>query len=175
MGNSYGITVCKGVNDDLYIRTLVFKYGSNKAAFIALDMISLPYRVVMETRELIARTTDIPEGNIIMSATHIHAGPQMNPLFWDVVGGEPKQKSEEYVKRLPEMIVKSVKIAITELQPVQVFFSSVIETSVNFNRRFILKDGTFKMNPGRMNPDIVRVAGPIDPEISVVFFESVNK
>jgi hypothetical protein len=34
--------------------------------------------------------------------------------------------------------------------------------TVSFNRRYLLKDGTVKMNPGRRNPDIVRPAGPVD-------------
>jgi neutral ceramidase len=44
--------------------------------------------------------------------------------------------------------------------------------TVSFNRRYLLKDGTVKMNPGRRNPDIVRPAGPVDPDLSIVLFES---
>jgi hypothetical protein len=35
-----------------------------------------------------------------------------------------------------------------------------------------MKDGSVRMNPGRANPDIVRPTGPIDPDVSVVYFDS---
>lgn len=174
MGNSYGITVSEGVHDDLYAKALVFDRGDVKAAFIALDLISLPHAVVMNARELIAQRTDIPSSHVIMVATHAHAGPQLNPLFWDAVGGLPKQKSEQYVKDLPEMIAETVELAEKTLQPVQVFVGTAQQNTINFNRRFLMKDGRFTMNPGRLNPDIIRPAGPVDREVSVIEFRSLE-
>ncbi len=87
MGNSYGTDICKGIHDDLHARALVFEKSGVKAAFIALDLVSIPHVVVVETRKLINQRTGIPVNNIVMTATHAHAGPQMNPLFWKSVGG----------------------------------------------------------------------------------------
>lgn len=174
MGNSYGMAIAKGVHDDLYARTLVVEQKGVKAAFIAVDLISIPHEIVLKTRHLIAQTTGIPAGNIILSAIHAHAGPQLNPLFWDVIGGIPKQKSQAYHKSLPQMIAKSVQEAVDKLQPARLSVGTVQETSVNFNRRFLLDDGTFRTNPGRMNPKIVRPAGPIDPDISMLYAESLE-
>ena len=175
IGDSYGIRVSEGVHDDLYIKTLVFEHGGEKVAFITLDVISLPHLLVMKSRELIHNQTGIAVNNIILNATHLHAGPQMNPLFWDVVGGEAKLKSQEYTYKLPELILSSVKSAISKIQPVHVSIGSVQETTISFNRRFLMKDGTFRTNPGKSNPNIVRPAGPIDPALSIVYFESLDK
>jgi neutral ceramidase len=174
MGNSYGLTISEGVHDDLYARVLVFDKEGVNAALIAVDLVSVPYEIAVKTRELIRQLTGIPVTNIILSATHAHAGPQMNPLFWKAVGGLPAQKSEEYVRNLPGMIAKSVQMAVTGLQPVRVSFGTVQENSVNFNRRFLMKDGSFKMNPGRMNSNIIRPAGPVDADVSVAYFESIE-
>ena len=174
MGNPYGITVSEGIHDELYAKTLVFEKDEIKAVFIALDLISLPHQVVMRSRELIFQRTGIPRENIIMTATHVHAGPQMNPLFWDAIGGLPKQKSEEYLSGLPEMIFESVGTAINRLQPVRVSVGKTKQNSVNFNRRFLMKDGSFRMNPGRLNPNTIRPAGPVDPDLSIVLFETME-
>jgi hypothetical protein len=174
MGSSYGITVSEGVHDDLYAKALVFEKGDVRGAFVVLDVISLPHMVVMKARELIAQRTGIPASHVIMAATHAHAGPQMNPLFWDIVGGLPKQKSEEYARNLPAMIAEVVGFAEKRLQPVQVFVGSAQQKSINFNRRFLMKDGSFKMNPGSLNPNIVRPAGPVDPQVSVIEFRSLE-
>jgi len=175
IGDSYGIRVSEGVHDDLYIKTLVFEHDGEKVAFITLDVISLPHLLVMKSRELIHKQTGIALNNIILNATHLHAGPQMNPLFWDVVGGEAKLKSQEYTYKLPELILSSVKSAISKIQPVHVSIGSVQESTISFNRRFLMKDGTFRTNPGKSNPNIIRPAGPIDPALSIVYFESLDK
>lgn len=44
------------------------------------------------------------------------------------------------------------------------------ERRVSFNRRFHMKDGSVRFNPGRKNPDIIRPAGPIDPEVGLLLF-----
>ena len=174
MGNSYGTDICKGIHDDLHARALVFEKSGVKAAFIALDLVSIPHVVVVETRKLINQHTGIPVNNIIMTATHAHAGPQMNPLFWKAVGGVPMQKSREYLKDLPELIAASVVKAVSRLKPVTVSAGTVKESSINFNRRFLMKDGSFRMNPGRLNPNVVRSAGPVDQDVSVVYLESTD-
>ena len=175
IGDSYGIRVSEGVHDELYIKTLVFEQAGQRVAFITLDVISLPHLLVMKSRALIHKQTGIAVKNIILNATHLHAGPQMNPLFWDVVGGSAKLKSQEYTHKMPELILESVESAISKIQPVHVSIGNVQETSISFNRRFLMKDGTFKTNPGKLNPNIVRPAGPIDPSLSMVYFESLDK
>jgi len=175
IGDSYGIRISEGVHDELFIKTMVFEMGDQKLAFITLDVVSLPHSLVMNSRQLIHQQTGIALNNIILNATHAHAGPQMNPLFWDVVGGSAKQKSQEFTQSLPELIAASVKSAVSKIQPVRVSVGSVQETTISFNRRYLMKDGTFKTNPGKLNSDIVRPAGPIDPAISIVYFESLDK
>jgi neutral ceramidase len=175
MGNSYGTTVSKGVHDDLYVKAVVFEQSGVRAALVAADLISLHRPVVEEARRLIEQTTGIPGENVIISATHLHAGPQMHPLFWQAVGGLPQRKSEEYVRRLPAMTAESVRLAKADLQPARISAGTLQENAISFNRRYLMEDGTVEMNPGSLSPEIVRPAGPIDPEVSVVYFESLKE
>jgi hypothetical protein len=46
------------------------------------------------------------------------------------------------------------------------------EEGISFNRRFHMKDGTVSWNPAKQHPDIVKPAGPIDPDVGVVYFDS---
>lgn len=174
IGHSYGIGISEGVNDDLHAKILVFEKEGVQTAFVACDLISLPHELVLRTRRMVERQTGIPSSHIIMTATHAHAGPQLNPSFWNAVGGEPMQKSREYYKNLPSKIVDGIQLAQEKLQQARISVGTVKQNSVNFNRRFLMKDGTFNTNPGRLNPDIVRPVGPIDPEVSVIYIESLD-
>jgi hypothetical protein len=51
---------------------------------------------------------------------------------------------------------------------------STEQQGLSFNRRFHMKDGTVRFNPGVLNPDIVRAAGPIDPQVGIVFFREAS-
>ena len=51
----------------------------------------------------------------------------------------------------------------------QSVFGTGYEESIAFNRRFHMTDGTVGWNPGKMNPKIIRPAGPIDPQVSVLY------
>ena len=42
------------------------------------------------------------------------------------------------------------------------------ETPVSFNRRFVMRDGSVRTWMNLANPEVVRPAGPIDPEVGVM-------
>jgi hypothetical protein len=46
------------------------------------------------------------------------------------------------------------------------------ESRLANNRRFWMRDGTVGWNPGKLNSQIVRPAGPIDPEVGVFYAET---
>ena len=48
------------------------------------------------------------------------------------------------------------------------------EHSVTFIRRYLMKDGTVRTNPGRANPNIIRPIGQIDPKVNVLSFNTTK-
>jgi hypothetical protein len=172
MGSSYGLTPAKSVADDLHAKALVLESGGVKAALVACDLISIQKSLVAGARRLIEQRTGLRGNQVILSATHCHAGPQMHPLFLALAGGPAEQLGKQYVADLPGHIAEAVRLAEADLQPARASAAVVHEDAVVFNRRFLLQDGTVRMNPGRLNPAIVRPVGPVDPDLSVVYFET---
>jgi hypothetical protein len=74
------------------------------------------------------------------------------------------------VSKLPGLIAQSVKEAEGKLAGATLMSGVGYEDRVSFNRRFFMEDGTVGWNPGKLNPKIVRPAGPIDPEVKVLAF-----
>ena len=66
------------------------------------------------------------------------------------------QSSHELVKSyaltLPDNIAQNVKRAVEAKQPAIIKYGLGTETSLSFNRRFLMKDGSVQFNPGKSNP-----------------------
>jgi neutral ceramidase len=171
-GSSYGLAPAVAIHDDLFAKAIVLEVDGAKAAIVACDLVSIRKAIVAEARRLIATTTGLRPERVILSATHCHAGPQMHPLFLSMVPDAGRQLAEKYVAELPGKIAEAVRRAEADLRPARAWVASESEESISFNRRFLLRDGTVQMNPGRRNPNAVRPVGPIDPEVSVVYFDA---
>jgi hypothetical protein len=72
---------------------------------------------------------------------------------------------------LPKRIAGAVAEAAQRLAPARAAWGRGEERGVSFNRRYRMRDGTVRMNPGALNPEIVEPAGPIDPEVGVLWIE----
>jgi neutral ceramidase len=70
------------------------------------------------------------------------------------------------------LIAKCVAEADKKLAPARASVAHGKEEGLSFNRRFQMKDGTVSWNPAKRHPDIVKPAGPIDPDVGVVYFDT---
>lgn len=167
---------CEGVADPLYAKAAVLDDGLTRAAWVVCDLISLPRHTVLEARRLIAEQTGIPAGHVMLSATHTHTGPVIarESAMDDLVGGSG-ELARKYTADLPAHIANAVRQAFARRAPTRATFARETEDRLAFNRRFWMRDGTVGWNPGKRNPNTIRPAGPIDPEVGVVYFETPDR
>src|SRR4051794_35460061 len=175
MAGYYFERAAEGVHDDLFARALVLERGETKAALVSLDLISTPLGIVEAARKEIERATGIPGRNVMIGATHAHTGPVLagRGLRDDALGGG-NDLVRRYSAALPGKIAEAVRRAGASLAPAVARAAKGEERSIAFNRRFHMTDGSVGWNPGKLNPRILKPAGPIDPEVSVVLFESAS-
>lgn len=175
MAGYYGERKSKGVLDDIYAKTVVLDDGKTKTAMVVCDVIGLSQTVVVEARRMIQEKTGIPADNVMISATHTHTGPVIlgDSKIDDLVAGGNKL-SRNYVQQLPKWIAQAVEEANGRMAAVRVSYGRQDEPSVSFIRRFWMKDGSVGWNPGKLNPNIVRPIGVIDPQVNIVYAETVG-
>jgi neutral ceramidase len=165
-----------GIHDDLLSRAIVMEKDGVKVALVSLDLISTRRAFVVKARELIEKETGIPGDHVMISATHAHTGPILPDTSARDAGiADGGQVAKTYLETLPELITESVKRANDALQSAQASSFIGHEPTLTFNRRFHMKDGTVGWNPGKMNSNIIQPAGPIDPSVPVVFFETPDQ
>jgi len=170
-----------GIKNPLHAKAIVLRQGGQRAAMVFCDIIGISLDVSSRARKQAAEKTGIPPENILIAATHSHTGPlyfgALRKHFHDVAvakyGSDPCEKVD-YARELSEKIVQVITQANAAAKPVRLQAAVAQQQGLSFNRRFHMKDGTVRFNPGVLNPAIVRPAGPIDPEVPFVFFRSVD-
>jgi neutral ceramidase len=163
----------EAVHDDLYAKALVMQKDGVRAVIVVCDLISIPPEVTAQVRATATKQFGMPGGNIMISATHAHTGPVMSNEA-DAYNLPPGMRkiASEYSQSLPGRIVDCIRMANRNMQSAKISAAAGIEHTLAFNRRFFMKDGTVGWNPGEKNSNILRPAGPIDPGVPVVYFES---
>jgi len=170
-----------GVSNPLQAKAIVLRQGDQCAAMVFCDLIGLSLDVSSRARKLAAEKTGIPAENILIAATHTHTGPlyfgALRKHFHDLAvakyGSDPREKVD-YPSELIAKIVKVIVEADTAAKPIHLGSGVTEQHGLSFNRRFHMKDGSVQFNPGVLNPNIVRPAGPIDPEVGIVFFREAE-
>jgi neutral ceramidase len=66
-----------GVLDPLSSKALVMEVNGTRAAWVALDLISVTRAVTDQTRAAIQQATGIPGEHVMIAATHTHTAPAL--------------------------------------------------------------------------------------------------
>ncbi len=173
--------VSTGTLNPLHAKAIVLRQGEESAALVFCDIIGLSLDVSSRARMEAAEKTGIPHANILIAATHTHTGPlylgALRKHFHDLAvakyGSDPCEKVD-YPSELVAKLVKVITEADATAKPIRLEAGVAKQRGLSFNRRFHMKDGSVRFNPGVLNPAIVRPAGPIDPEVGIVFFREVD-
>src|SRR5687767_3155506 len=172
MAGYYSIRLAEGAHNDLYCKAIVVEKDGSLAALVACDLVSIDSAIVGEARQLAAKLTPIRPDWIMISATHTHTGPLLNPRLFAAAEAVPRRIAEQYRGGLPARIAETIKQAHASLASARVLTATGHESSISFYRRFLMKDGTVRTNPGKRNPEIVQPMGEIDPEVDLVWFQA---
>lgn len=148
------------VLDDLEVRAVVFKDGSTTAAIIHLDILSINWKLYGAIRDAItaAGITGFDENNLLVAATHTHTAP--------LTGGDPN--SDVYNAFAGKKAAEALKDALSNMEEGEILTAQTSDSRFIFNRRYWMKDGRVVTNPGKLNPNIARPEGDIDPEIPMI-------
>jgi len=168
-----------GTHDPLQAKAVVFKQADTVAALVFCDLIGISRSAADQTRRRASQRTGIPASHILVHGTHSHTGPLFegalrNHFHEQAVKkhGRDPHEAVEYVGFLSQCVADAVAEAQARLQPVSLAAGAASQRGLSFNRRFHMKDGSVVFNPGKLNPNIIRPAGPIDPDVGLVFIKS---
>ena len=153
-----------GILDDLEANALAISLGGKTQLMINVDIAGIGQNICVSYRKMISEATSVPENNIFISCTHTHTGPEVN-------GRDNDELTVSYRAFLGKRLADVALFAVNDLKDAKVGYGVGKAENVAFVRRFVMKDGTTKTNPGVNNPDIVRPVGQIDDSVNVIRFD----
>ncbi len=165
MPGGFSPRISTGVIDPLEARAAVFMAENEAIMVIGVDAVSLRFETVEAARAAISAACGLPARRILISANHTHCGGPAN----SVLGTE---KNDRYLLKVVDGIAKAGIQAWKKVEPALMQFGKKECPGWAFNRRWVMKDGLHRTNPGRLNPDMVRPAGPTDPEVSFLLIKN---
>jgi hypothetical protein len=177
MAGYYHERLATGTHDPLKARAIVFRNGPTDAALVICDLTGIARDLAEEVRRRASGKTGIPAAHIVISATHSHTAPDYTRDLYEYlrktsIRAENKQR---YAGRLIESIVEAITTAHDRAQPAIVAAGTARQkVPVSFNRRFVMKDGSVRTWMRLDDPNVVRAAGPIDPEIGMLLVRSAK-
>ncbi len=173
----------KNIHDELHARSLVLDDGDSKIAFIICDNIGLARKVCDAAKQEIQERTGIPTDHILIAGTHTHSATSAEGEGPKRRGWSPAEPLDRYQDMLATRIADAVDMAIYRLEPAKIGWGSVNIPEHVFNRRWHMKQlvvnpfgekEPVRFNPGIGNPDIVKPAGPTDPEVSFLSVQALD-
>ena len=152
--------------DDLEINAVAVSAGGKLAVLFSADLLYIRKVDSEKIRRLVAEENNIPYESIFIACTHTHTGPLISVDH--IPGFVLNEKNLLYKAFLPTRFSDAAKAAIADLKPARMGWAVGEVKGVSFVRRYRMKDGTVRTNPGQGNPDIVAPNGENDPRVNVL-------
>lgn len=164
----------EGIHDPLKAKAIVLEHGDQRFSWVFCDVVSIPPAVSSAVQ--VKSSNEHGNSNPTMvSATHSHTGPLFSDVRFDIFNAEtinqPGQDPHppvEYQQFLIDSILKALKDAKTQLAPTVLSFATAERYDLSYNRRYQLRDGSVESIPPPRPEEIMRPAGPIDPEVTAL-------
>lgn len=178
MAGYFNERLATGTHDPLKAKAIILQDGKEKFAFAFCDLVGVTLHVTTNARAQFSRASGIPVSHIMISATHSHTGPSFDNVIRDyfhnkavATTGKDPQEQYAYPEFLTAKLVKVFSEADSKLVAANLSVGITKREGLGFNRRYHMKNGRVAWNPGQLNTNIVRPAGPIDPDVAMLFVQ----
>lgn len=156
---------CKEIIDELEINTVAFRSNGKTAVILSCDLLYIPEPEASIFRKKVAEENGLDYESIFIAGTHTHTAPITSRKY---EGFDDNKYLPGYQEFLMNRLSDAARFAIADLKPAKMGCAVGTAPGVAFIRRFRMKDGTVRTNPGLGNPDILHPMGDVDERVNVI-------
>ena len=159
----------EGILDEIEINALALGCDDAKVVLLSIDNCGIPQYTMDMFRRHVSAMTGLPVEAILIHATHTHTGPTLRD---DTICTEDKKPlMAQYKQLVTHKMADAAMAAIADMKPAKMGYAIGNAPNIAFVRRFRMKDGSCKTNPGVNNPDILHPIGDVDERVNVLRFD----
>ena len=159
--------IASGTLDNLEANALAVSDGDRTAVLIAADLLGIEgvaFNAALRRR--IAAATGVEADAIYVHCTHTHTGPGAGKS--DAGRTDLFDGTDFYNEFLATRLTDVARFAIADLAPASLAVGNAEAKRISFLRRYRMKDGSIRTNPGINNPDIAEPIGNLDETVRVL-------
>ena len=164
MAGYYVPRFADGILDPLQINALALSCGDTKAVLMSIDHCGIVKEVLNPMIDHICDATGLPREAVYIHSTHTHTGP-----FLNYAPADPLEI--EYDQTVKRKFADAARMALEDLKPAKLGWGIGDAPNIAFVRRFRMKDGSVRTNPGVDNPHILHPIGDVDERVNVLRFD----
>ncbi len=166
MGQMYE-RIAEYTRDPLTANAVVFDDGRRRVAVVSVDVCVLADEFLRSVQEACSRAHAITAEDVIIAATHTHVGPLTTDRFIGTA-------DSDYMAKLHAHLVSAVGRALADCEECELFTGAGYAEQMGWNRRGMRRDGSCHMYWGSWKEDFVRLEGPRDGQVPVLFARKVD-
>lgn len=173
MAGYYHERLAQGQLDPLKAKAIVMRQGAEAVAVVFCDLTGIAFDLTHAIRTEVSKHSELEPNQIILCATHSHTAPDYYRDLYLHLSTTRRNEATQYPGYLIQQITSAILTAEQSAETVEILVAAPQQQiPVAFNRRFVMRDGSVKTWQKLNNPDVVRAAGPIDPDLSFCLFRS---
>jgi hypothetical protein len=166
----FGLRLSTKPSTPLTANVVALQSGSVSTTFVSLDLLQLPEVFVKAVRDAVARkSSSIKVENILLTATHTHTAPVLQPGTPGIPVNPETMTVEETIAFLADKISDGIVAAWKNLAPGKMTYG-LDRNSIGFSRRAVYANGSAKMYGNTNQPDFVNLEGMDDDDVGSIFF-----
>ena len=167
--------IMDGVLDDLHAACVSISKDGERVLLLSVDLCMIKTSICDRYRSEIAKATGLSTDAIIIHCQHTHTAPYVDPERDNLYVGEYIGRERELILEYQDFVCyRLVDVALSAIEnekAAKMGHGIGYASNIAFIRRFRMKDGSVRTNPGVNNPDIVAPIGELDERVSVVRFD----
>ncbi len=156
--------------DDLYLTCTAISDGENTVLIFSGDSIHVAGSTAAKVGSIAEKNFGIPAGNIIINATHTHAGP--------AIPNSNAPGIASYLKKYYAVAEEMIYQALLDLENATVYAGSTVAEGMNYVRRYVnIQTGEYagKNLPDGLDPAVYGHETVADPEMQILRFDRATK
>ena len=167
----YSQRLAEDVLDPLSLNAIALCDGETTAVLITADMLGIRRAYTDEIRDLVAKRLGIPANCIMLCSLHQHTSMRLADA-WERSAVTDKTYLDVFYRKIGDV----AQMAIDDLTDATVTFAmKQTAEKIAFIRRYFMKDGSVRTNPGKHRDEVVGPVGEQDHNVRLVKFVREGK